>query len=95
MWTAFGTVLDLLPPHPVRCVRSRRPGAPLQAHRREMLAGVAVLGAASLLGGPAGSPALAADPDSIYGFSGTLDGVEFPLSQFHGKVVAICNVASL
>ena len=66
--------------------------------RRDLLTGAASLGASNLLWGMTGQPAFAADPTaakSIYEFSGTVNGVEFPLSLLKGKVVAITNFASL
>lgn len=62
--------------------------------RRELLTGSAALTASTLLLNGA-NPALAAGgADSIYSFSGTLDGKEFPFSQFKNKVVCIVNIAS-
>ena len=64
--------------------------------RRELLAaGAATLTASNIFFGPSGNAAFASDgPSSIYQLSGSLDGQEFPFSQFRDKVVFIVNVAS-
>lgn len=62
--------------------------------RRELFTGSAALAASTLLL-HGSNPALAAGgADSIYSFSGTLDGKDFPFSQFKNKVVCIVNIAS-
>lgn len=63
--------------------------------RRELLAGAATLTASNLFLGGAGNAAIASEgPSSIYSFSGTLNGEEFPFSQYRDKVLCIVNVAS-
>jgi hypothetical protein len=61
--------------------------------RRKLLGDAALLGACGILLQPS-QQAKAYDSASIFNISATLDGQDFPFSQFEGKVLCIVNVAS-
>lgn len=61
--------------------------------RRKLLGDAALLGACGILLQPS-QQAKAYDAASIFNITATLDGQDFPFSQFEGKVLCIVNVAS-